>query len=39
MFDIPSEENVIKVVVTKEAVDGLEQPRRITAKEAHHLAS
>lgn len=39
MFDIPSEDNVIKVVVTKEAVDGLEQPRRITAKEAHHLAS
>lgn len=31
MFDIPSETDVVKVVVTKESVDGLEQPLRLTA--------
>lgn len=33
MFDLPSEENVVKVVVTPEAVKGLEPPRRIFASE------
>ena len=31
MFDLPSEENVVKVVVTPAAVRGEEQPRRIIA--------
>ena len=31
MFDLPSEENVAKVVVTPDAVRGEEQPRRIIA--------
>ena len=31
MFDLPSEENVAKVVVTPAAVRGEEQPRRIIA--------
>ena len=31
MFDLPSEEGVAKVVVTKEAVQGKEQPTRIPA--------
>ena len=39
MFDIPSELDVVRVVVTKESVDGLEQPRRITAEVARELAS
>ena len=37
MFDIPSEIDVIRVVVTKDAVDGLEQPRRISAEAARHF--
>ena len=39
MFDIPSEPDVVGVEVTKESVDGLEQPRRITQETARHLAS
>ncbi|MEY8436306.1 ATP-dependent Clp protease ATP-binding subunit ClpX [Atopobiaceae bacterium 24-176] len=39
MFDIPSEPDVVGVEVTKESVDGLEQPRRITQEAARHLAS
>ncbi len=39
MFDIPSEPDIVGVEVTKEAVDGLEQPRRITQETARHLAS
>ena len=31
MFDLPSEENVVKVVVTPAAVRGEEQPRRVIA--------
>ena len=38
MFDIPSEPDVVRVEVTKESVDGLEQPRRISAETARHLA-
>ncbi len=37
MFDIPSEIDVIRVVVTKEAVDGLEPPKRVTAEVARDL--
>ncbi|MBR2835039.1 MAG: ATP-dependent Clp protease ATP-binding subunit ClpX [Coriobacteriales bacterium] len=31
MYDIPSEQGVVEVVVTKESVEGTEQPKRITA--------
>ena len=39
MFDVPSEPDIVRVEVTKESVDGLEQPRRISAETARHLAS
>ncbi len=39
MFDVPSEPDIVRVEVTKESVDGLEQPRRISAEAARHLAS
>lgn len=39
MFDAPSEPDIVRVEVTKESVDGLEQPRRISAETARHLAS
>ena len=31
MFDLPSEEGVAKVVVTKASVEGKEQPKRVAA--------
>ena len=37
MFDVPSDIDVVRVVVTKEAVDGLEEPRRITGADARTL--
>ena len=37
MFDIPSEPDVVRVEVTKESVDGLEQPRRISAETARQI--
>lgn len=33
MFEIPSDEDVVKCIITKEAVDGTEEPKLITTEE------